>query len=88
MQREEGRNLLKTIIIFTGAPVRSQWVAAMLGQSLGKDSPITHPPPLTKSLGNDSQQPPSRLTSEVVAIEPKDPLGQLVIAFTFCTVTS
>ena len=38
MQREEGKNLLKAIIFFAVPPVRLQWLTAMLGQSLGKDS--------------------------------------------------
>ena len=87
MQREEGWNLLKTIIIFIVAPVRSQWVAAMLGQSLGKDSPFTHPPPPYEKSRKRLPAHPFPLTSEVVAIEPKDPLGQLVIGSNVCTVT-
>ena len=38
MQREEGKNLLKIIIFFAVPPVRLQWLTAMLGESLGKDS--------------------------------------------------
>lgn len=55
------------------------------GVKSGKGFPFT--PPLRK-VWEKTLSTPFPLTSEVVAIEPKDPLGQVVIASNFCTVTN
>lgn len=70
MQKEEGKNLLKTIIIFFCGNCEITMVNSNAGAKSWKGLPA--PPP----------------TAEIAAVAPTDPLGQLVIAFNFCTVTS
>ena len=57
------------------------------GAKSGKGLPVHTPPPPYEKSRKRLPAHPFPLTSEVVAIEPKDPLGQLVIGSNVCTVT-